>query len=324
MKDEDQAEQSTTYNPFKQPQQSNLRNALLDKHVNEKKKKNIGWDRIRENVGDFHHSDGTIFDSTPASSTTSTPSSSRSNTPKLVVGGPASNSHTPHKKQHLNPFLRGQFSESNLLGGHNDSRSISLANTTLVAAQVAGMTNFNRQFRAGATHHNKNGGIYATSTAVQQDIYKLERNLDKILQQLNSRSQQHGTFADSNSSLGGGDSSLIMPPPPPPATHDKYNYISHNYNSTSGKKSVFQRQSMADLFNNNSSSTTNIDALIHHDEVHHCDVTRISSIMTSIMESIVKHKAATRLPLTGEILAVLSVPFDKSPLIGKIIDLFYQ
>jgi hypothetical protein len=310
MKGEDQAEQSspTNSNPYIQPQ-LNLRNALLDKHINEKKKKNIGWDRLRENVGEFYHSssDGTFFDS-PASSTTSLSSSSRSNTPKPIGSSTAT---TPHKKQHLNPFMRSQFSDSNLLG---DSRP-TLANTTLIAAQAVGMTNFNRQFRAGAAHHNKNGGIYATSTAVQQDIYRLERDLDKLLAQLNSRSQQHATFADSNSSFLV-ESSAILPPPPPPPTHN--NYIGYNYNSISaGKKSVFHRQSVADLFYNNSSSSTNMDAAAPANNESRSDLSRKSSIMTSIMESIVKHKAATRLPLTGEILAVLSIPFNRSPLIGN-------
>lgn len=280
MSEQDQSSQQHRFN--KQPQQ-NLRNVVLDKNVNEKKKKTLGWDRIRENVGEFTH-DGVIHDS-PTSSTTSSPSSSRSNTPKPQH--PPTNS----KKTHLNPFMRSQPSSTFDVDGRP-----TLANTTLVAAQAAGMTNFTRNFRQAG---HKNGVIYATSTAVQQDIYRLERDLDKLLVQLEN---QNTNLADSVSSF---------------ETHNPIQPLPGNqFHSTNGKRSVFQRQSVADLFNNNSTSTTNMDSTVEQVN-NRKEASRVSSIMSSVLESIIKHKAATRLPLTGEILALLAVPFDKSPMIGK-------
>lgn len=44
---------------------------------------------------------------------------------------------------------------------------------------------------------------------------------------------------------------------------------------------------------------------------------RISAIMTSIMDTLEKHKVATQLPFTSDILGVLSVPFSQTPLSSK-------
>lgn len=279
MSEQDQSSQQQ--HRLNKPQQQNIR--IVDKNVIEKKKKTLGWDRIRENVGEFTH-DGILHDS-PNSSATPSPSSSRSNTPKPQ--------HPPvnNKKTHLNPFMRSQASSTFDV----DSRP-TLANTTLVAAQAAGMTNFSRNFRQAG---HKNGVIYATSTAVQQDIYRLERDLDKLLVQLD---HQNTNLADSVSTF---------------ETHNPIQPLPTNqFNSTNGKRSVFQRQSVAELFNNNSTSTTNMDFATEQSN-NRKEVSKVSIIMSSVMDSIVKHKAATRLPLTGEILALLAVPFDKSPLIGK-------
>lgn len=277
MSEQDQSSQQQ--HRLNKPQQQNIR--IVDKNVIEKKKKTLGWDRIRENVGEFTH-DGILHDS-PNSSATPSPSSSRSNTPKPQ--------HPPvnNKKTHLNPFMRSQASSTFDV----DSRP-TLANTTLVAAQAAGMTNFSRNFRQAG---HKNGVIYATSTAVQQDIYRLERDLDKLLVQLD---HQNTNLADSVSTF---------------ETHNPIQPLPTNqFNSTNGKRSVFQRQSVAELFNNNSTSTTNMDFATEQSN-NRKEVSKVSIIMSSVMDSIVKHKAATRLPLTGEILALLAVPFDKSPLI---------
>lgn len=274
-----------------------LRHVLLEKSLSDKKKKSplSAWDKLRENVNEFHSNNDHhgAFVGSPSSSSNSSPSSSRSSTPKPYQP----NAIPPPKNKSLNPFMRSSTLDTYMHG--SESRpNITLANTTLVAAQAAGMTNFTRNFRP-ARHHN--GVIYATSTAVQQDIYRLERDLDKILMQLHARSQ-HASFAESASTLvstttaaaADGSSST-------PAT-------------TFGKKSVFQRQSVADMFSG--SSTPHSDTMTPIKEPFRQEVTRLSFVMTSILESIKKHKSATRLPLTGEILAVLAAPFDRIPLIG--------
>jgi hypothetical protein len=170
---------------------------------------------------------------------------------------------------------------------------MSLANTTLVAAQAAGMSNFTRNFRPV---RHQNGVIYATSTAVQQDIYKLERELEKILSQLTARSQ-HASFAESASAL---DSTVVAGDTTIP-------------NPTFARKSMFPKQAVVDLFHNTAPSM-NVDTSLTKDETRQ-EVTKLSNALTMIMNSMKKHKSATRLPLTGEILAVLAAPFDRSPLI---------
>lgn len=278
----------------KQP--ADLRHVLLEKSLNDKKKKSplSAWDKLRENVSEY--SDNGVFVASPTSSNDTSPSSSRSSTPKLYHN---QNNSQPQKNKPLNPFMRSSTFDNYRNGSNsNDSRpNISLANTTLVAAQAAGMTNFNRNFRP-ARHHN--GVIYATSTAVQQDIYRLERDLDKILTQLNSRSQ-HASFAESASTL---------------VSTTVTESSQTNTPATFGKKSVFQRQSVADMFSG--SSTPHSDTITPIREHIRQEVTRLSFIMTSIMDSIKKHKSATRLPLTGEVLAVLAAPFDRIPIIGNL------
>lgn len=292
-------EQSTS----KQP--ADLRHAILEKSLSDKKKKSplSAWDRLRENVSEFHSSDNSgVFVASPTSSNNSSPSSSRSSTPKPYQ----QSAIPPPKNKSLNPFMRSSTFDNYMHGNNSSSDSrpnITLANTTLVAAQAAGMTNFTRNFRP-ARHHN--GVIYATSTAVQQDIYRLERDLDKILIQLHARSQ-HASFAESASTLVSTtvtDGSQTSTP------------------ATFGKKSVFQRQSVADMFSG--SSTPHSDTMSPIKEPFRQEVTRLSFVMTSILDSIKKHKSATRLPLTGEILAVLAAPFDRIPLIGTFFFFFMQ
>ncbi|KAI8070196.1 hypothetical protein BDF21DRAFT_454313 [Thamnidium elegans] len=282
MSDRDHSSQQSNNN--KQPP---IINTVLDKNTNEKKKKTLGWDKVRETVGETS-AEGVYCDS--PMSLTSSPISARTISPKP--------GQTALKKQHLNPFMRNQ--QASTLDVSGSEGKLSLANTTLIAAQAAGLSNFNRNFR---TPGHKNGVIYATSTAVQQDIYRLERDLDKLLIKSDGPSQ-YASFADSLSSL---DSSIILPLPP---LLDRS--MNNTFSSSTGKRPVFHRQSVADMFPNNISASE-VDGTIN--EVVNSDASKISLIMSSIMDSMMKHKAATRLPLTAEILAMLAVPFDKSPLL---------
>ncbi|KAG2213031.1 hypothetical protein INT47_011180 [Mucor saturninus] len=263
-------------------------NETPDKNNNEKKKRTLGWDRIRETVSD-NIIDGALCESPTSSSPSSTRSTS---TPKPGLTAPV-------KKQTLNPFMRNQ-PMSTLDIPNGDGRP-TLSDTTLVAAKAAGLSNFSKNFR---TPGQKNGVIYATSTAVQQDIFRLERDLDKLLVQLNPL-PPNASLSDPHPSL---TENMIMPPPPPPPALERY--TNNTFNSSVGKRSVFHKQPAAEMFHStNTSSNVEINELVRD------DASRISSIMSSIMELIVKHKSATRLPLTAEILALLAVPFDKLPFI---------
>ncbi|KAI9480946.1 MAG: hypothetical protein EXX96DRAFT_649501 [Benjaminiella poitrasii] len=281
---------------LKQQQHNDLRTHLLEKQL--KKNPTINnWDKVRDNVNESN--DNSVFFASPSSSSNSSPASSRSNTSKSP--------HQANNKKSLNPFSRSSTTDSFALN-NNDNRP-TLANTTLVAAQAAGMTKFTRNFRPA---RHQNGVIYATSTAVQQDIYRLERDLDKILTQSISRSQ-HASFAESASSL----SNSITSTSTAPGTNNANTIISP---VTFAKKSMFQRQSIADLFHanipfgNNNNNTDTITP-IKEESDKPANVTRISLIITSIIDTMKKHKSATRLPLTGEILALLAAPFDGSPLL---------
>jgi hypothetical protein len=292
MSDEDLHQQTTSSIHSKSSQNSssnNLRQLLIERQLNDsnisKKKKSplSNWDKLRDNVNEF--SDNGVLVASPTASSSSSsfgsiPTSSRGNT-KASAALP--------KKQTLNPFMRSATFDGDMKHGNH----MTLANTTLVAAQAAGMTNFNRNFRPA---RHQNGVIYATSTAVQQDIYRLERDLDKLLVQLNARSQ-HASFAESTcSTLLPGINAI------PTLLGD-----SNQTTTLNTKKGVFQKQNMTDLFQNE----------VEPPVIKPYDVTRISFIMSAILESIKKHKSATRLPLTGEILAIMVIPFDKSPLISK-------
>lgn len=279
---EDLNEQSSS-NPYKQLPK--LRSTSPEKRLNDNKKKKptfSNWDKLRDNISEYTDNVNS-FATSPSSYTAAITASSRSPTPKL---------YQSNKKQSLNPFRSSTFDSIN----HDPKSNLSLANTTLVAAQAAGMTNFTRNFRPV---RHQNGAIYATSTAVQQDIYKLERDLEKILSQLTTRSQ-HASFAESASTL---DSTVV-----PTDTL--------NPNPTFARKSMFQKQAVVDLFHNTAASL-NIDTIPPIKYETRSEVTRVSNAMTMIMNSMKKHKSATRLPLTGEILALLAAPFDRSPLIGK-------
>ncbi|RCI07278.1 hypothetical protein CU098_013976 [Rhizopus stolonifer] len=213
--------------------------SFAKQHARQGKKNPLShWEKLRENVNDLHENN--LF--TVSSVASSSSSSSRNN-------------FSPNKNKHLNPFMRSATLDP-------ESRP-TLANTALVAAQAAGMSQFTRNFRP--TRH-QNGVIYATLTGVQQDTYRLERDLDKLLAQLNARSQ-YASFAESLSTFVPATTTATL--------------------MASGIEENNKRQ----------------------------DVTKISFIMSAILESIKKHKSATRLPLTGELLAVLATPFDRSPLL---------
>ncbi|KAI7906519.1 uncharacterized protein BX663DRAFT_496742 [Cokeromyces recurvatus] len=273
-------------------QHNNLRNVLIEKQL----KKNYalsGWEKVRNNINEIN--ENSVFITSPVSSLNSSPASSRSNTPKLH--------HQTHNKKNLNPFSRSSTLDNFILNSSENRPT--MANTTLAAAQAAGMTNFTHNFRP-ARHYN--GAIYATSTAVQQDIYRLERDLDKILIQSLTRSQ-YASFAESASLLTTSTTSTTI-------TENNNTIISP---TTFAKKAMFQKQSIADLFHSTApfgSSNNDIDTNTPiNEDSKRINVTRISTIMSTIMDTLKKHKAATRLPLAREILALLAAPFDRCPLL---------
>jgi hypothetical protein len=137
--------------------------------------------------------------------------------------------------------------------------------TTITAAQAAGMNNYGRHFgRHFQGESGGGGGIYATTTSVQQDIYRLERDLQKVLLGINNWNR-HASFAT--------------------ATPD--------------------HPSGPELDNSNSNVQINQN------------VNQIPTIMSSIMETMQSHKLSNRLPLLNEILMVLMIPFQSSPVQGK-------
>lgn len=155
----------------------------------------------------------------------------------------------------FNPFARSQ-QENN----HHTELQNNFIAATISAAQAAGMTNYGRHFGRQLGDASK---IYATTTAVQQDIYRLERDLEKILLQ-NSNLNRHTSFC-------------TIPP--------------------------------EKLFNNN--NTPNIDTNFPENIKH------VTSAMSSVLETIKKHKLSNHLPKLTDILNMLTFPFIQSPIIGK-------
>ncbi|CAO3608475.1 unnamed protein product [Cunninghamella blakesleeana] len=138
---------------------------------------------------------------------------------------------------------------------------------TITAAQAAGMTNYGRHFGRQLGDASK---IYATTTAVQQDIYRLERDLEKILQQ-NSTLNRHASFC------------IISP--------DK-------------------------LFNNNNSNNdNNNNNVINIDTNYPENVKHVTSAMSSVLETIKKHKLSNHLPRLTDILNMLTFSFLQTPII---------
>ncbi|KAI8875679.1 hypothetical protein K501DRAFT_233277 [Backusella circina FSU 941] len=232
------------------------------------KKKLRGWEKVRDEVTHDGSSsskpstthNGTFLGTIP---TNNTFKSSTSMIPS------SSSSPAIHHQRKFNPFQR--------------TPDPSLANTTLAAAQAAGMTNFTRNFRPPMNNARHNNGIYATTTAVQQDIYKLERELDKLLQRVNARAQ-NSSFVET--------------------TQSDPNKSVESINNTN-KKGRFARQSVTDMFSSEQAQPI-------HENITVDEALNTRFILSSIMEILSKHKSATRLPLTTEIFAILGVPFDKA------------
>ncbi|KAI9498941.1 hypothetical protein BDB00DRAFT_867011 [Zychaea mexicana] len=132
-------------------------------------------------------------------------------------------------------------------------------------------------------HLRARGGIYATTTTAQQDIVRLERDLEKILLRPHGRHRQ-ASFSGSHNT---------------PDTNEETT-------ATGGgvKRNLFMRYSRADLMSDNNGPIN---------EDMRTDQSRIAAIMSSIMEVVERHKLATQLPFAGDILGVLSVPFSQSP-----------
>ena len=149
---------------------------------------------------------------------------------------------------------------------------------------------------AHGRHVTTRGGIYAATTTVQQDIVRLERDLEKILLRPHARSRRISSATTRHS------------------MHDAQrpsNGITDDTTTTQGnsKRNLFMRYSRMDLAMATSDDDSRATTREHG--------SRISAIMTSIMDTIEKHKVATQLPFTSDILGVLSVPFSQTPLSSK-------
>ncbi|KAI8384554.1 uncharacterized protein BYT42DRAFT_492529 [Radiomyces spectabilis] len=222
---------------------------------------------------------------------TGAPSSSSSSRPST----PASRPHP--RKPKFSAFSRSHSPlESSQTNFYDTHRPFHLASTALSAAHAAGMANFTRNFSPAGSgaRHNPTGGIFATTTAVQQHIYRLERDLEKLFRNLSVRNRQ-ASFVASTTNLS--DTSKNDP---------------SNKSSPSFKRTLFARQSRTDPFRSPMPSSSQMTFAINEDM--RSNETHISRIMTSLMDTMQKHKLATWLPLAQDILAILSLPFDQKPL----------
>ncbi|CAO3600462.1 unnamed protein product [Absidia cylindrospora] len=128
------------------------------------------WDRIRDAVkaGTSENLVSTnsrpMQSSTPNINNNGSPISSRTATP--VSAGPK-----PHHRNALfSPFTKSH-QPNNPTSDHHQRAQNNFMATTISAAQAAGMNNYGRHF--GRHFHGETGGaggIYATTTSVQQDI----------------------------------------------------------------------------------------------------------------------------------------------------------
>jgi hypothetical protein len=226
------------------------------------KKKVRGWEKVRDEVT---HDGGSSSKQTNGTFLSTMPTNATFKSATSMI--PSSSSPTPTNHQRkFNPFQR--------------TADHSLANTTLAAAQAAGMSNFTRNFRPPMNNARHN--IYAATTAVQQDIYKLERELDKLLQNVNARAQ-NASFVETTA-------------------------LSESVESV--KKGRFARQSVTDMFSSEQAQPI-------HENIMVDETLNTRFILSSVMEILSKHKSATRLPLATEILAILSGPFDKAQIDGE-------
>ncbi|KAG0164530.1 hypothetical protein DFQ30_009814 [Apophysomyces sp. BC1015] len=244
-----------------------LRNvSRRDQSTDKKKQPNNNWDKVREAM--------------LSGSSTNTATSHSTH----LIAPTHSPLPAPSRLGQRNPILNA-FSRSIPTTGDYTTHGDRFVSTATAAAQAAGISNFGHNFHATSVgRHMHMGGIYATTTAVQQDIYRLERALEKLILRLNVHSPHINLPVAVDSKEGGsGDSA--------------------------NKRPRFPRHSKGDFFHTSTSIST--DA-VNEDVLS--NGSRIASIMSTIMETFHKHKQATRLPLAGEILAILAVPFDQQPL----------
>ncbi|KAI7868550.1 hypothetical protein BDF14DRAFT_1791460, partial [Spinellus fusiger] len=259
----------------------------------QEKTKKSGWDKVHTAI---HYS---ITEHSPSSSSSvsvsalasgpglglgsGSGSGSASSIPLLNPSRPPYNVLPKGQRNPLfNPFSREQSSTDTTPS--SSERQYNLVNTTFAAVQAAGMSNFGRNFRTSRFMHNN--GIYATTTAVQQDIYRLERSLAKLLLQLNTRGQ-HASFTD-------------------PPTDFIDSTLSGNSESTMHKLHLLHRYPKSDTSTPPSMSLGDTSTT----SKGRTEGSRISAIMNLLLEILQKQKQATRLPMIGEVLAILAIPFD--------------
>lgn len=128
-------------------------------------------------------------------------------------------------------------------------------------------------------------GYYAATTAVQQDIVRLERDLERLFQRSNGqRTRRISTTTSSSPSVD------LMEDHP-------------------------QQQKRGLLFAARMSRGDDLAAALN-DDLRQEDI-RISTTLDSLFDILDKHKVATQLPLAGDVFGLLSIPFDRVPLNGK-------
>ncbi|KAF7725974.1 hypothetical protein EC973_009120 [Apophysomyces ossiformis] len=244
-----------------------LRNASRrDRNTEKKMQPASHWDKVREVMLSGPSTNGATV--------------SANHQPSSTVHSPLP---IPARFGQRNPILNA-FSRSAPTAGEFSNHGDRFVAAAAAAAQVAGLSPFHSSNVSG--RHMHMGGIYATTTAVQQDIYRLERALQKLILRLNVHTSQTNlaTVMDSKDINGAVDSNA--------------------------KRTRFQRQSKSDYFH--TMATTSLSAEVMNEGILSSG-TRIGTILSSIMELLHKHKQATRLPLAGEIHAILAIPFNQQP-----------
>ncbi|ORZ02268.1 hypothetical protein BCR43DRAFT_465218 [Syncephalastrum racemosum] len=124
-------------------------------------------------------------------------------------------------------------------------------------------------------------GYYAATTAVQQDIVRLERDLERLFQRsTGQRTRRISTTTSSSPSID------LMEEHP-------------------------QQQKRGLLFTARMSRGDDLAAALNED-VRQEDI-QISTTLSSLLEILNKHKVASQLPLAGDVFGLLSIPFDRVP-----------
>ncbi|KAI9265078.1 hypothetical protein BDA99DRAFT_536570 [Phascolomyces articulosus] len=197
-----------------------------------------------------------------------------------------------------NLFLRNQPSTSSNYS--SSTNSYSTTQPTSITPSITTNGYHTPSNGSGGGYHRQHlrarGGIYATTTTAQQDIVRLERDLEKLLLRPHGRHRQAGLSTGIHNTLD-----------PHQNNHNgNGNNINDHHQENGNRRNLFMRYSKADLMGGGS----------HHDILNEdvrTDQTRIAAIMGSILEVVERHKLATQLPFAGDILGVLSVPFSQSP-----------